>query len=280
MSCYTTKSSISGNLGHCTFTGKERDEETGYGYFGARYMDFDLLTSFLSVDRYADKYPFISPYAYCAWNPIKLIDPTGDTCRFASKEDEAYIKKLLNKESGVYSKEFAEKYHKLDESTHIYYFESWEYKNERSESGLFTSYTSDNTSTINFTKGETPETKNHLIGASEYRNLFEETYHAWDFEMAGRKPHKQSCFTEAEAWMFSALAPKTKIFTPGDINSRQLTLMGRIQKEKNPLTVAFMLKFGVAPTEDAIGYRKGLYRHLPLCTKSQFNTYGGFQAIP
>ena len=62
-----------------TFTGKERDEETGYGYFGARYMDYSMMTSFISVDRYASKYPFISPYAYCAWNPIKLIDPTGDT---------------------------------------------------------------------------------------------------------------------------------------------------------------------------------------------------------
>ena len=61
------------------FTGKERDEETGYGYFGARYLDNELLTSFISVDRYASKYPFISPYAYCAWNPIKLTDPTGDT---------------------------------------------------------------------------------------------------------------------------------------------------------------------------------------------------------
>ena len=42
------------------FTGKERDEETGYGYFGARYMDYTLMTSFISVDRYASKYPFIS----------------------------------------------------------------------------------------------------------------------------------------------------------------------------------------------------------------------------
>ncbi len=64
---------------HPTFTGKERDEETGYGYFGARYMDHELLTSFISVDRYADKYPSISPYAYCAWNPVRLTDPSGDT---------------------------------------------------------------------------------------------------------------------------------------------------------------------------------------------------------
>ena len=60
-----------------TFTGKERDEETGYSYFGARYMDHDLMTSWLSVDPMADKYPSLSPYNYCAWNPIKLVDPDG-----------------------------------------------------------------------------------------------------------------------------------------------------------------------------------------------------------
>ena len=38
-----------------TFTGKERDEETGYGYFGARYMDHELMTMWLSVDPMADK---------------------------------------------------------------------------------------------------------------------------------------------------------------------------------------------------------------------------------
>ena len=47
-------------------TGKERDEETGYGYFGARYLDHELMTMWLSVDPMADKYPSISPYAYCA----------------------------------------------------------------------------------------------------------------------------------------------------------------------------------------------------------------------
>ena len=59
------------------FTGKERDEETGYSYFGARYMDHELMTMWLSVDPLSDKYPSISPYAYCAWNPVKLVDPDG-----------------------------------------------------------------------------------------------------------------------------------------------------------------------------------------------------------
>ena len=48
-----------------SFTGKERDEETGYGYFGARYMDHELMTMWLSVDPMMDKYPNISPYNYC-----------------------------------------------------------------------------------------------------------------------------------------------------------------------------------------------------------------------
>ena len=60
-----------------SFTGKERDSETGFSYFGARYYDSDLMTAWLSVDPMADKYPGLSPYAYCAWNPIKLVDPDG-----------------------------------------------------------------------------------------------------------------------------------------------------------------------------------------------------------
>ncbi|MDR2979435.1 MAG: RHS repeat-associated core domain-containing protein, partial [Bacteroidales bacterium] len=47
-----------------SFSGKEKDEETGYSYFGARYYDSDL-SIWLSVDPLSDKYPFISPYVYC-----------------------------------------------------------------------------------------------------------------------------------------------------------------------------------------------------------------------
>ena len=73
----THTQSISEDFPCRSFTGKERDGETGYGYFGARYMDHELMTMWLSVDPLADKYPSISPYAYCAWNPVKLVDPDG-----------------------------------------------------------------------------------------------------------------------------------------------------------------------------------------------------------
>ena len=57
------------------FTGKETDCETGYSYFGARYYDPTLLTSWTAIDPMSDKYPRLSPYNYCAWNPMKLVDP-------------------------------------------------------------------------------------------------------------------------------------------------------------------------------------------------------------
>ena len=58
------------------FNGKEKDDETGYSYYGARYYT-DRLSIWLSVDPLADKYPHLSPYAYCADNPVMRIDPDG-----------------------------------------------------------------------------------------------------------------------------------------------------------------------------------------------------------
>ena len=85
-----------------TFTGKERDSETGYGYFGARYMDHELMTMWLSVDPLADKYPSISPYAYCAWNPIRLVDPNGEEIYFKEGNSYYIYRKGSNGEYGFF----------------------------------------------------------------------------------------------------------------------------------------------------------------------------------
>ena len=55
---------------------KEKDEETSYSYFGARYLASDF-SFWLSVDPMADEYPYQSPYSYCGWRPINVIDPDG-----------------------------------------------------------------------------------------------------------------------------------------------------------------------------------------------------------
>jgi len=58
------------------FTGKEKDDETGYNYFGARYYNSDVSV-WLSVDPMSDKHPDYTPFAYCYNNPIRFIDPIG-----------------------------------------------------------------------------------------------------------------------------------------------------------------------------------------------------------
>ena len=101
---------------------EQRDLETGLSYFGARYYDADLLTGWLSLDPLADKYPSISPYAYCAWtrptggdehrwikynivnNPERLVDPDGNHIEVVSNNDGTYTVKngQVNKDQNIY----------------------------------------------------------------------------------------------------------------------------------------------------------------------------------
>ena len=58
------------------FNGKELDEETGFYYYGARYYN-PKFSIWLSVDPLAEKFPNMSPYAFCNNNPLYFVDPTG-----------------------------------------------------------------------------------------------------------------------------------------------------------------------------------------------------------
>ena len=60
-----------------TFSAKEKDPETGLSYFGSRYYSSDL-SIWLSVDPMSGKYPSLSPYVYCADNPVRVVDPNGE----------------------------------------------------------------------------------------------------------------------------------------------------------------------------------------------------------
>ena len=57
-----------------SFNAKELDEETGMFYYEARYYAPPVFTS---RDVMFEKYFWMSPYAYCANNPVKYVDPDG-----------------------------------------------------------------------------------------------------------------------------------------------------------------------------------------------------------
>ena len=71
-----------------TSSAKERDAGTGLSYFVARYYSSDL-SIWLSVDPQAAKYPSLSPYVYCADNPVKLVDPNG--CELWKPDEEGNL---------------------------------------------------------------------------------------------------------------------------------------------------------------------------------------------
>jgi RHS repeat-associated protein len=86
-----------------TFSAKEKDEESGYGYFGARYYDSDL-SIWLSVDPMSDKYPSFSPYCYTVNNPLILVDPNGCDVEVVLNERGTYTITggTLNSDKNIY----------------------------------------------------------------------------------------------------------------------------------------------------------------------------------
>ncbi|NOQ26256.1 MAG: hypothetical protein GQ564_12905 [Bacteroidales bacterium] len=58
------------------YVGKERDEETGLYYYGARYYAA-WICRFVSVDPLQFDYPYYTPYQYAGNKPISYIDLDG-----------------------------------------------------------------------------------------------------------------------------------------------------------------------------------------------------------
>ena len=104
-------------------------------------MDHELMTGWLSVDPMADKYPSLSPYNYCAWNPMKLVDLDGREWDPASEEIVSEYKEGLEtklteisdekqrKEIGDALKELVV----LSESDQVYHVEMLEHQVEEQQ---------------------------------------------------------------------------------------------------------------------------------------------------
>jgi hypothetical protein len=64
----------------------------------------DDVLKWLSVDPLSDKYPNISPYAYCNWNPIKFVDPDGEWVEATDNGDGTYTTRSgeINNDLNIY----------------------------------------------------------------------------------------------------------------------------------------------------------------------------------
>lgn len=73
------------------YGGKELDRQNGLDWYDFEARQHDpMLLRFTSIDPMAEKYYSISPYAYCAGNPIRFVDNTGKII----EDPDCYIRKL------------------------------------------------------------------------------------------------------------------------------------------------------------------------------------------
>ena len=101
-----------------SFDAKELDEETGMYYYEARYYKPPVFTS---RDAMFEKYFWMTPYAYCANNPVKYVDPSGriiDPSDLNSEQRKKWETAMKN--ACENSKLFKALYDKLDKSKTVY----------------------------------------------------------------------------------------------------------------------------------------------------------------
>ena len=76
---------------HLLFSGKERLRHVvSDSDYGPRLLSTSLCL-WKAPDRLSEKYPWLSPYAYCGANPVKFIDPTGDVIIFPKSLTQAQL---------------------------------------------------------------------------------------------------------------------------------------------------------------------------------------------
>ena len=88
------------------FGGKELETLMGLNFYDFHARQYDpTLARFHTVDPLAEKYYSWSPYAYCANNPLRFIDPTGMDFWTTSDPDEiaSFLKAITARPSSAIS---------------------------------------------------------------------------------------------------------------------------------------------------------------------------------
>ena len=116
----------------------------------------------------ADKYPSLSPYTYCADNPVKLVDPNGEEVEYNSFADIIIVGVLK-----IFDNGFRKQFNELKKSGETYVF-NWNKDGDNS----FT--TDGNKLFINYSMADNGKSKK--AGQTIFSNLRHETTHGIQFE--------------------------------------------------------------------------------------------------
>ncbi len=102
---WNTNTGIGSGVQNRKYNGKEFVEMHGLDEYDseARWY-YPAIMRTTTMDPHAENYYSISPYAWCANNPVKFVDPDGRETRVAQVEDGTYrvIGGALNKDRNIY----------------------------------------------------------------------------------------------------------------------------------------------------------------------------------
>ena len=87
---------------------KEWDTDLSLYDFSARWYNPAGAVSFTTMDPLCEKYYSVSPYAYCAGNPVNLVDPSGAIWLTPKKAD--YLRKMTEERISLINSQI-ESYH-------------------------------------------------------------------------------------------------------------------------------------------------------------------------
>ena len=104
------------------YGGKELDRENGLDLYDSHARMYDpIIGRTTTIDPLAEKYTHLSPYLWCAANPLKYVDPSGKKLRFAKGTTlpfvvNFYTATLFMKQNGTF-----DNIQKIIDSPNVYY---------------------------------------------------------------------------------------------------------------------------------------------------------------
>ena len=207
---------------------------------------------------------------------MKLVDPNGREIGHVDEAVQKKINALTNKNSADYSRAYTRQYHRLEKSKTVYNFY------EATDDNITTKNTGkvirgiDNSINIITSSIETERTSYFGGFSKEYATLFEETYHAADYDRGRLDLDNPTCMDEARAWKFATKAPGTKLGYVG-INPLTASFAQTVSEWSCEQLADFFHNGGDAYTDTDDNGQKVFH---PVLTKGDKNKTGLYSHFP